>query len=178
MKQGAGKTGRAWAEYLGGTRYRLTWPCGHTRTVDQKEEPFPKNTVGPEGVARMANYWRKENGGVDAGACPTCARVKNVEPTWAEFVAWVKRCTAPVVLKLEPRGDGGRMAPLDMLAYSDNCPRHDEQGRPLGAAGRSSAILVRRFQGRDRKRAELELERFSLVAAKYGPAPEPEAAAE
>jgi len=163
------KGSRAWAEYLGGTRYRLTWPCGHSRTYDQKNEPFPRNTIGAEGVARMARYWRKENGGVSAGLCPTCSRVRNVEPTWAEFVAWLKRCTAPVRLKLETRGDGGRLAPLDLLAYSDNCPREDSQGRPLGAAGRSSAILVRRFRGAERRKAELELERFTHLVEKHGP---------
>jgi hypothetical protein len=58
---------RARAEYMGGTKIRLTWPCGTKRTKDYSKGPVAKR-VGEWGCKFYANYWNR-SGGVTA-PCP------------------------------------------------------------------------------------------------------------
>lgn len=61
-------TGRAFAEYLGDTRIKFTYECGHTEIKDYSKGPVHKR-MGPSGCKMMASWWSKEKGGVVA-ACP------------------------------------------------------------------------------------------------------------
>lgn len=59
---------RAWAEYLGGTRIKYSWPCGASEIKDHGKGPISKR-MGAVGCAMMAKRWAKERGGVIA-LCP------------------------------------------------------------------------------------------------------------
>tara|TARA_Y100000310_G_scaffold336739_1_gene422101 strand:+ start:9265 stop:9612 length:348 start_codon:yes stop_codon:yes gene_type:complete len=72
---------RASADYLGGTRFRFTFPCcGHSFTQDFSKGP-PARRMGEMGCAMMARYWGIHLGpdgrpsasdGVTLGWCPKC----------------------------------------------------------------------------------------------------------
>jgi hypothetical protein len=62
---------RGRAEYLGGTRVRFVWPCGHTETRDYSKGPIPKR-VGATGVRFLTKYW--SSGGVTLPRCKRCQR--------------------------------------------------------------------------------------------------------
>lgn len=68
------KYGRGTAEYLGGTRIRFTWPCGHKRTQDYSKGRVSRR-MGESGCRWMASWWSAEKGGVILGPCPRgCSR--------------------------------------------------------------------------------------------------------
>ena len=62
---------RGTAEYLGGTRVRFTWPCGHTQVKDFNTGPIPKR-IGSAGCKFLARYWSHSGGGVNLPRCPRC----------------------------------------------------------------------------------------------------------
>ena len=69
---------RARADYLGGTRFRYTFPCcGHSFTQDFSKGS-PAKRMGELGCAMMARYWSTDDGrpaandGVSVGWCPKC----------------------------------------------------------------------------------------------------------
>jgi hypothetical protein len=64
---------RGSAEYLGGTRVRFTWPCGHTETKDFSTGPVTKR-IGAGGVRFLSRYWGKDQGGVNLPPCRRCVR--------------------------------------------------------------------------------------------------------
>ncbi len=62
------------AEYLGGTKIKFIWPCGHYRIEDYSKKPIPKR-MGVAGCKMMAKYWDKDRGGhVYLPPCPTCEK--------------------------------------------------------------------------------------------------------
>lgn len=61
---------RATAEYLGGTKIRFHFPCGHSQTKDYSKGPVAKR-MGEAGCRFMVKYW--STGGVTA-ECPRCKR--------------------------------------------------------------------------------------------------------
>jgi hypothetical protein len=63
---------RGTAEYLGGTRVRFTWACGHTETKDFSKGPITKR-VGEAGCKFLARYWSRSGGGVNLKPCRRCA---------------------------------------------------------------------------------------------------------
>lgn len=68
------KNGRAYAEYLGGTKIKFYYDCGHMSVKDYSKGPVSKR-VGEIGCKMMTSWWSKEKGGVTA-PCPTCEREK------------------------------------------------------------------------------------------------------
>lgn len=62
---------RGWAEYLGGTRVRFIWPCGHSRAKDYSKGPIVQR-MGIGGVRFLSRYWGKQHGGVYLKPCPRC----------------------------------------------------------------------------------------------------------
>jgi hypothetical protein len=58
-------------EYLGGTRVKYIWPCGHFRTEDlaRKSLPVYKRIPTAEGVRITARNWSE---GMYLEQCPTC----------------------------------------------------------------------------------------------------------
>lgn len=78
---------KAFAEYLGGSRVRYTWKCGHSRVETLMVGPKGRGgaqfrrPMAPEMVAKMAHYWghRHDDGSpmftLSAGPCPTCIRI-------------------------------------------------------------------------------------------------------
>ena len=70
---------RARADYLGGTRFRYTFPCcGHSFTQDFSKGARAKR-MEESGCAMMARYWGAKPGreerasdGVSVGWCPKC----------------------------------------------------------------------------------------------------------
>lgn len=60
---------RAYAEWLGGTRMRFFYPCGHTSTKDYAKGPVSKR-MGSIGTKMMASWWSKDKGGVSGAHCP------------------------------------------------------------------------------------------------------------
>jgi hypothetical protein len=79
---------KAFAEYLGGSRVRYTWKCGHTKTETLMVGPKGRGSRGlrkpmsPDMVKKMAAYWgHRDTDGrpiytLNAGPCPTCLRIK------------------------------------------------------------------------------------------------------
>lgn len=65
-----GRSPRARAEHLGGTRIRYYFPCGHYQTIDHGKGPVAKR-IGEAGCRFIVKTW--ERGGVTAD-CPTCER--------------------------------------------------------------------------------------------------------
>lgn len=75
----------ATAEYLGGTKIRLTWDgCGHSRTLDYK--PRPASAV-------RAVYLGMRNG-ADAGPCGTCAKAERKRKAAAKRKAKAKKAAS------------------------------------------------------------------------------------
>ena len=74
---------RAKGEYLGGSRVRYTWPCGHSRSETLMVGPKGRGSRGlrkpmsPAMAAKLASYWGGVSG-VQAGRCPTCRRKSRV----------------------------------------------------------------------------------------------------
>ena len=68
-----GRTVRAEAEYLGGSRVRYRYPCGHTvtRTLTVPARGGGRQPMNPSMVKRMATYWG-EGQGVNVPPCPRC----------------------------------------------------------------------------------------------------------
>lgn len=64
---------RATAQYIGGTKIRFIFDCGHTQTKDFSQGPISKR-MGALGCKLMAHYWSKQGGGVNA-RCPRCKRL-------------------------------------------------------------------------------------------------------
>ena len=58
---------RAIAEYLGGTKVRLTWPCGAKRTKDYSKGKVSQR-MGEFGCRFISRYW-DGSGGIHA-PCP------------------------------------------------------------------------------------------------------------
>lgn len=65
---------RAYAEYVGGSKIRYHYPCGHFRTETLMTGPRGRRVpMSPEMTKWHAHYWRKENNGVAVPPCSTCA---------------------------------------------------------------------------------------------------------
>jgi hypothetical protein len=64
-------------EYLGGSRFRWIWPCGHTRTETVTVGPkgpgsrVHRRPMAPEMCAKMASYWAQR---ISLPPCPTCGK--------------------------------------------------------------------------------------------------------
>lgn len=84
---------KAFAEYVGDSRVRYTWKCGHTFTETLMVGPKGRGSRGrrkpmaPEAVRWLSRYWgqRKDDGTphytLTAGPCPTCVRIaKSIDP--------------------------------------------------------------------------------------------------
>ena len=63
---------RGTAEYLGGTRVRFTWPCGHTQTQDFSKGPVHRR-MSEFGCRFLTKYWQGTQG-VNLSPCKRCAR--------------------------------------------------------------------------------------------------------
>lgn len=61
---------RADCEYLGGSRVKYTYPCGHTRTETVTVgRGRLKRTLSPDMVAKLARYWSMNKVLVDPCRC-------------------------------------------------------------------------------------------------------------
>ena len=67
---------RASAEYVGGSRVKYTWPCGHSRTKTLTSGPRGhKRPLHPAMAKKLAHYWGPlPEGGVGVPMCQTCKR--------------------------------------------------------------------------------------------------------
>lgn len=68
------RTVRARAEYLGGSRVKYVYPCGHYRTETLTQGgpgPRGREPMMPAMVKKLARYW---GDGVNVKPCTTCAR--------------------------------------------------------------------------------------------------------
>lgn len=68
--------GRQTAEYLGGTRFRVTWKCGHSAVRDVNAGKPKHLRMSPQAAKLFGRYWTKDGGGTYWGApCPRgCAK--------------------------------------------------------------------------------------------------------
>ena len=73
MKKRVSMNVRGNAEYLGGTRVRFTWPCGHTQTQDFSKGPMTKR-MGASACRFMSHWWSKSSGGVYLKPCRRCSK--------------------------------------------------------------------------------------------------------
>lgn len=69
------------ANYLGGSRVRWIWPCGHARTQEITIGPKGPNSVrhrkpmNPGLLRKLVDYWNAA-GGINSPSCPTCKEPK------------------------------------------------------------------------------------------------------
>lgn len=88
-----GRYEKARGEYLGGSRVRYTWPCGHQHSEIVMVGPKGRGSRGlrrpmaPELVQKLARYWGERSDGsphygLNAGPCPTCVKIaKRTDPS-------------------------------------------------------------------------------------------------
>lgn len=62
------------AEYLGASRFRWAWPCGHTKTEVFKIGPRGAKRPISESAARLMAWTWKGYGGVNLPLCRVCLR--------------------------------------------------------------------------------------------------------